>query len=165
MRSNLPRKWAGARWGALASLALAFAATGSSCAAEDDEFIAEDETVVDETPDLTPEDGADSEALVIAAAITPTFRVTLTPETGIAGTQRVNFAVPLPAARITDPNQIRISAGAAKAPWPPNALPSDASALASSKCHSSPCATRDIFKTSPGASGRTRQRHRDATNP
>jgi hypothetical protein len=115
MRSNLARSWAGARRGAIASLALVLTATTSACVLEEDESLADDGSLEEETAydDTATDTSTDSDALTIAAAITPTFRVTLTPETGISGRQRVNFAVPLPAGRIADANQIRVAVGTA----------------------------------------------------
>jgi len=60
---------------------------------------------VDAAPPLPPSDGP----------ITPTFTVALTPQTGIAGVQRLNFAVPLSSNRIADPSLIRIGLGSSRA--------------------------------------------------
>jgi hypothetical protein len=117
MRSTQTRAWVGAPGVAAATLALTLAVSSSACVSDDQDLLQLDESV-DST--LTAEEVSDralaaestDSDLTSKAAITPTFRVGLQPQTGISGTQRVNFAVPLPAGRITDPAQIRIGAGA-----------------------------------------------------
>jgi hypothetical protein len=73
-------------------------------------------------------------ALVVVTGhgtINPSFRVTLTPQAGVTGVQRINFAVPLPAGTLGSADQIRVSlAGGAElatarralASWPDGSL-------------------------------------------
>jgi hypothetical protein len=117
MRITQTRARVGARWVAQAALALTLAVSSSACVADDEDLLQLDESVdstvtAEEVSDraLATETGAAT--VTDKAAITPTFRAGLVPQTGISGTQRVNFAIPLPAGRITDPAQIRIGAGA-----------------------------------------------------
>ena len=48
----------------------------------------------------------------------PTFEVTLVPQTGVTGVQRVNLAVPLPPGRIVDAQHIRVGLGSTRAELP-----------------------------------------------
>src|SRR5438552_2018900 len=106
MRTHKALLGAGARWTASAALALAMLATG--CLTDTGDIGAAEDSDISAASDRDRLSDGDlgSDELAATAALTPTFHVTLVPNTGISGVQRVNFAVPLPAGRVTDPNLI-----------------------------------------------------------
>src|SRR5688572_25093304 len=58
--------------------------------------------------DDATDEGLETDESVSSLTLPYTLRVTLAAQSGVTGVQRVNFAVPLPAGVLTDPNLTRV---------------------------------------------------------